>query len=172
MPKVKADYSDVSEQEGFDTYEGEAPKPGVYEAVLTSCAEHTSKAGNEGLRWVFEITEEGPFTGWPGFVYSNMETAAWKTKQITDALGWTDPDKKDKVQEWDSDRELKLGKRTAVKLQVTNKMFEGERRGEVKTVLKPGPGQKGRATKPRSTTEPSAEGEEGGSDGGPENDPF
>jgi hypothetical protein len=76
MPKVKADYSDVSEQEGFDTYEGEAPKPGVYEAVLTSCAEHTSKAGNEGLRWIFEITEEGPFTGWPGLDRPGQEGQA------------------------------------------------------------------------------------------------
>jgi hypothetical protein len=100
MGKWDVDFDDYEEKEGG--YSGEPPKPGMYEGKLVELAEHTTS--DDALKWVFEITEEGDFTGWRGWVYSNMSTAKWKTQQIAKALQGgaekkisVDPDKADKI---------------------------------------------------------------------------
>lgn len=82
--KYEVGFDDYEEREGSG-YDGDEPKKGTYEGALVSLKEHTSAAGNEGLEWQFEITEE-PYVGWRGWSYSNMDTAKWKTQQFTTAI--------------------------------------------------------------------------------------
>lgn len=140
MGKFKRDYSDADIKEGGG-YSGDVPKPGMYDAVLVSCDEHTSAAGNEGTQWVFEITEE-PFTGWRGWVYTNDDTAAWKEVQILQALGII-ADKDDPV---NSTHEKIVKDGNPVRVKVKNETYEEEKRGRITTVL-PMPGGEGKAKK-------------------------
>jgi hypothetical protein len=84
MGKYDVDFDDYEEKEGSG-YDGEVPKKGTYTAELVSFAEHQSSEGNDGLEWIFEITE-GDYKGWRGWVYSNMDSAKWKTQQIVKAI--------------------------------------------------------------------------------------
>lgn len=128
MGKFKRNYKDVDRSSGG--YSGDVPKPGVYDAELKSCAEHTSSAGNEGTEWVFEITEE-PYAGWRGWVYTNEEGAAWKEAQVLTALGIISEDD-DTV---NTTHEQIVKKSAPVRVKVTNEVWEGEKRARIKTVL-------------------------------------
>lgn len=82
--KYEVGFDDYEERSGSG-YEGDEPKKGIYDGKLIALAEHESANGNEGLEWIFEITEE-PYAGWRGWLYSNMDSALWKTQQITKAI--------------------------------------------------------------------------------------
>lgn len=137
---------DPEEERAGGGYDGDEPKKGVYEGELVTFNEHTSGEGNEGLRWGFRITEE-PYQGWFSYVYSNLEGAEWKTKQIVHAISGID------------DRDVKLvpapegedgaesptvQKARPVKLQVRREKSQSgddEWYGRIRTVL-PGSGKK------------------------------
>src|SRR5689334_22441160 len=84
MGKMKRDYSGVERKEAGEGYTGDVPKPGIYDAVLSSVGDHTTS--DTATVWTFDITEE-PFEGWRGWVYTNAEGAAWKELQILEAVG-------------------------------------------------------------------------------------
>ena len=86
MGKFSRNYEEVERREAAETYAGEAPKPGIYDAVLSTCVEHTSSEGNTGTAWTFDISD-GTYAGWRGWVYTNDNTAAWKEVQILEAVG-------------------------------------------------------------------------------------
>lgn len=132
MGKFNRNYSDVERREGGDGYNGDVPTPGIYDAILTSCKDHTSAAGNDGVEWIFEITEE-PFAGWHGWVYTNDDSAAWKEVQILEAVGIMEP----------GDDNLKTTHEKIVKdagacrVKVKNETYEGEKRGKITVILPP-----------------------------------
>lgn len=91
MGKYDVDFDDYEDKSGAG-YDGEVPKKGNYPGKLVSLKEHTSGAGNEGLEWIFEITE-GDYAGWRGWYYSDMENSKWKTQQIVKAINGGDEKK-------------------------------------------------------------------------------
>jgi hypothetical protein len=137
MGKYDVDFDDYEEQSGG--YDGPEPKRGVYPGKLVQFNEHTSGAGNEGLRWVFEITE-GDYKGWRGYLYSNMDTAKWRTQEIVLAISGG---KKEKVSlkpgsEGKRDEgadNVTVKKAKPVKLRVKNEQYEGETVGRLRNVL-------------------------------------
>jgi hypothetical protein len=85
-PKVvEVDFDDY--EEGYEVYDGDAPPTGFHTFELVSYDQHTSQAGNEGLKWVFRLTEE-PWEGWTRTVYSNLDpqSTKWKTQEIVKAI--------------------------------------------------------------------------------------
>lgn len=89
MGKFKHDGSsvDTSKTGGYD---GEQPPPGTYNAILVTCEEHTTAAGDDSTHWVFEFVDE-PYKGFRGHVYTNDAGAIWKQDQILYALGLIEP---------------------------------------------------------------------------------
>lgn len=136
MGKWDVDFDDY-EDKGGAGYEGEVPKKGTYDAKLISLKEHTSGAGNEGLEWIFEITE-GEFAGWRGWVYTNMESAKWKTQQVVKAISGG---KEDRVslkpmgsgEKGEDSPTVKKAK--PVRIRVTRETYEDEARAKIRTVM-------------------------------------
>lgn len=134
---IEIDFDDYDESKASAGYNGDEPKKGIYDGKLVSFKEHTSSSGNEGLEWIFEITE-GDFAGWRGWVYSNMDQAKWKTQQIATAIN-AGSKKKVKLVPAGKDedgRESKTVKKaSAVRLVVRTEKYEGEMRGRIRTIL-------------------------------------
>lgn len=129
MAKVKYDYTDVDEsQVGYD---GEDPKPGIYQAKVSTAEMGQSKAGNPMVTVTIDITQ-GEYKGWRGWHYLVMtEESAWKVKEFTDAVGLTKPGKKKGT--WDTDDAV--GKPCRIK--VRREMYEGEAQAKIRSVLAP-----------------------------------
>lgn len=153
MGKFSRDYSEVERRDGGDGYAGEAPKPGIYNAILTSVEDHTSSAGNEGVEWIFEITDE-PYEGWHGWVYTNEEGAAWKEVQILEAIGILKPGKDD----INTTHEKILKGAKPCRVKVKNETYNDEKRGKITTILPPKEG--------------STKAKKGKAKDGDEDDPF
>lgn len=137
---IEVDFDDYEERESVG-YNGPEPKKGIYDGRLVSFREHTSGAGNEGLEWVFEITE-GEYAGWRGWVYSNMDRAKWKTQQIAKAIqGGSEKKVKLLPADEEADREeatvnnKTVKKASPVRLVIRQEKYEGEPRGRISTIL-------------------------------------
>lgn len=131
MTKHKVAMDDFDETQQGSSYGGEEPRRGVYEAKLVSVVDHQSKEGNDGLKWNFEITV-GEFSGWRGYVYTNLDASMWKTQQIVFAMTHS---KKGMVIDTDNDGAAVVKKAKPVQVRVVNETYEGERRGKIKTIL-------------------------------------
>lgn len=136
MGKWDVDFDDYEEREGAG-YDGDEPKKGIYDGRLHSLAEHTSGSGNEGLEWIFEITEE-PYAGWRGWVYSNLESSKWKTQQIVKAISGGSEKKMalrpaDEKKEGPSSQTVKKAK--PVRLRITRETYEGDPKARIRMVL-------------------------------------
>lgn len=136
MGKMKRNYEDVERREAGEGYSGEQPKPGIYNAVLSSCGEHTTS--DTSTVWTFDITDE-PFKGWRGWVYTNAEGAAWKEVQILEAIGIMKPGQED----LDTTHEKILAKAGACRVRVKSETYEGEKRSKITTILPPVEGSGG-----------------------------
>lgn len=136
MGKWDVDFDDYEEKEQSG-YDGEVPKKGTYTGELVSLGEHTSGAGNEGLEWIFEITE-GDYKGWRGWVYSNMDSAKWKTQQIVKAIsgGAEKAVKLDPGTDQDSKTSNKTVKKAKkVRLRLGRETYDDEPRAKIRTVM-------------------------------------
>lgn len=141
MGKYDVDTSDYDDSKDLAAggYDGDEPKKGIYDGKLVMLNEHTSGEGNEGLRWVFEITEE-PYAGWRGYGYTNMDSTMWKTEQFTHAI---QGGKKGKISlkpgpEGDYEKgqaSSTVKKAKPVRLRIGSEQYEGERRARLRTVL-------------------------------------
>lgn len=142
MGKMKRDYSDVERKEAGEGYSGDQPKPGIYNAVLSSVGDHTTS--DTATVWTFDITDE-PFDGWRGWVYTNAEGAAWKEVQILEALGIMKPG----AESVDTTHESILKKASPCRVRVKNETYEGEKRAKITTILPPAEGssKKGKKSK-------------------------
>ena len=135
MGKFKHDGSSVDTTKGGG-YQGEQPKPGIYEAVLVLCEEHTAASSDqEGTHWVFEITD-GPYTGWRGHQYTNDDTTLWKQDQILTALGLQEAGGR-----FEGTHEGIVKKGGPVRIKTNQEEYEGEKRGRIRTILPPLEGQ-------------------------------
>lgn len=143
MGKIKRSYKEV-DRSGEGQYAGEVPKPGMYDAKLVRVSDHTSGAGNDGLEWVFEITEE-PYAGWRGWVYTNDEASAWKEVQVLEAIGALGKDEDN----LSTTHESLAKNANGVRIKVSNETYEGEKRGKIRTVL-PMPGSEPGGKKKKS----------------------
>lgn len=82
MPKIKYDLRDVESSGGFET-----PPPGLYRAKLAECNVKKSKAGNDMLECIYELSR-GDYKGsrvWDYVVLN--EASEWKLKQFLEAVG-------------------------------------------------------------------------------------
>lgn len=136
MGKYDVDFDDYEEKSGSG-YDGDVPKKGLYDGALVSLREHTSSAGNEGLEWIFEITEE-PYIGWRGWVYTNMDTAKWKTQQITKAINGgaekkTSLDPSPAGEDGTENKTVKKAKK--VRLRIGTEKYEDEPRAKIRSVF-------------------------------------
>jgi Protein of unknown function (DUF669) len=155
MGKWDVDFDDYEEKEQSG-YDGEVPKKGTYTADLISLGEHTSGAGNEGLEWIFEITE-GDYKGWRGWVYSNMDTAKWKTQQIVKAIsgGAEKAVKLDPGTDADSKTENKTVKKAkSVRIRVGRETYDDEPRAKIRTVMAMEAGEGGGKKKKKKGDDP------------------
>ena len=82
MGKLIVDFDDYTPQQ-YDEYDGDEPRPGWYTFELQKVAWYGED--QETIRWIFVIAD-GPYAGWAGFVYSNMDTTKWKTQETVRAL--------------------------------------------------------------------------------------
>lgn len=135
MGKWDVDFDDYEEKTGG--YDGDPPKTGTYDAILISLAEHTSSQGNEGLEWIFEVTEE-PYVGWRGWVYTNMDTAKWKTQMIVKAIsgGQEKKVRLDPADEnGDGTKSKTVKAATPVRVKVKRETYDEEPRGKIRQIL-------------------------------------
>lgn len=128
MGKMKRDYGDVERREPGEGYNGDQPKPGIYNAELSTLKEHSTS--DTATQWTFDITDE-PFAGWRGWVYTNAEGAAWKELQILEAIGILAPGET----EVNSTHEQILKKAKPCRIRVKNETYEGEKRAKITTIL-------------------------------------
>lgn len=136
MGKYDVDFDDYEEKEGSG-YDGDEPKKGIYDGKLVSLREHESSGGNEGLEWVFEITEE-PYAGWRGWSYSNMDSAKWKTQQYVKAIQGGEEKKmalKPAEAGGDGSASQTVKKAKPVRLRIVNEKYEDERKARIRMVL-------------------------------------
>lgn len=135
MGKWDVGFDDYEEREGG--YAGETPKRGTYDGVLVALAEHTSGEGNEGLEWIFEITD-GEYKGWRGWTYSNMDSTKWRTQDIVFAIsgGKKEGLKLDPAEEKkDGPKSKTVKKAMPVRLHLVTEMYDDEKKAKIKTVL-------------------------------------
>lgn len=135
MGKMKRNYGDVERKEVSEGYNGDPPKPGIYNAVLSTVDEHTTS--DTATVWTFDIMDE-PYEGWRGWVYTNAEGAAWKEVQILEAIGILKPGENN----LDSSHETILKKAGPCRIKVRNETYEGEKRGKITAILPPSEGAK------------------------------
>lgn len=152
MGKFKHDGSSVDTSKGG--YQGEQPKPGIYEAKLVVCEEHVSASSEqEGTHWVFEITD-GPYTGWRGHQYTNDDSTLWKQDQILTALGLQEAGGS-----YSGTHEAIVKKSGAVRIKTNLEEYNDEKRGKIRVVLPPiedadSPKAKGNGKKKKKDAEP------------------
>lgn len=131
MGKHEVDFDDYEERTGG--YDGETPKKGLYTGTLIEFGDHESSSGNEGLVWVFEISE-GEYKGWRGWVYSNLDSTKWKTQQVVKAINGGSEEKV--VLDTSEKGVAKILKNASpVRLRIVNELYEGESKGRIKTVM-------------------------------------
>lgn len=137
MGKVKRDYKDVDRSQETQQYNGEEPKPGIYDFYLKKVDDHEGgqSEGNK-LVWMFECTQE-PYAGWAGWVYTNDSTAAWKEVQVLEALGLLGEGETS----LDMTHEQIVAKAGPVRCKVGNEKYEGDNRAKIKTIMSPRDGQ-------------------------------
>lgn len=148
MGKFKHDGSGVDTSKGG--YQGEQPKPGIYEAKLVVCEEHTTGEGNDATHWVFEITD-GPYTGWRGHQYTNDDTTLWKQDQILTALGLQEAGGS-----YSGTHEKIVKDAGPCRIKTNLEEYNDEKRGRVRVILPPAEGQeapkaKGKAKKKKDS---------------------
>lgn len=136
MGKMKRDYGDVERREAGEGYSGDVPKPGIYNAVLSSVGDHTTS--DTATVWTFDLTDE-PYEGWRGWVYTNAEGAAWKELQILEAIGII----KEGQTQVDTTHEQIMKKAGPCRVKIKNETYEDEKRGKITTILPPSEGAKG-----------------------------
>lgn len=135
--KYEVDTSNYDESKDSGGYNGDEPKRGIYDAVLSGLSEHTSDGGNEGLKWTFDITEE-PYEGWRGWVYSNMDSTQWRTDQIVNAInggkkGKFVLDPSEKGEDAADNKTVKSA--LPVRVRIKHEEYDGETRAKIRTVL-------------------------------------
>lgn len=127
MGKWDVNIDDYERREGTG-YDGDPPKPGVYEAKMVSYGRHENGKSDTSVVFVFEITEE-PYAGWRGWIYCDLEGAEWRMQQIVDAAYGKnrnmDPEKSEAI--------VKAAK--PVKVRVKKNTFEGEYRPKINVIL-------------------------------------
>jgi hypothetical protein len=139
MGKYDVDFDGFDPNKQTAGYDGEEPKKGTYDGILVQLNEHTAGNGNESIRWVFEITEE-PYIGWRGYIYSNMDTALWRTQELTYAINGG-VEKKTPLDvapegDWDAGAATKTVKKAKpVRLRVKRETYEGEPKAKISNVL-------------------------------------
>lgn len=127
MPKVKYDLRDVEAAGGFD-----APPPGLYRAKLAECNQGKSKAGNDMLTCIYEITR-GDFKGsrvWDYIVLGQEGFPERKLRQFLEAVEQITGSKNEKGS-FDPD----AFEDTEVQLRLKNEEYEEEQRPRVSAVL-------------------------------------
>lgn len=82
MGKVTIDFDDY-EGSQYEEYQGDDPTPGWYTFELKKVG-YTDES-EDSLRWIFEIAD-GPYAGWPGFVFANFGTTKWKNQETLRAV--------------------------------------------------------------------------------------
>jgi hypothetical protein len=133
--KYKTEYRDPGE-----VYSGDMPARGIYNGRLVRLSDHTSGSGNDGLEWVFEITDE-PYAGWQGYTYTNDDAAAWKEAGILVAGGIVSADKLDSkgnlTVDLNTTHEKIVKDFGPVRLQVRHETWDEEKRAKLGRVLPP-----------------------------------
>lgn len=81
---IEVDLNDY--EPGFETYDGDDPRPGFYSFECVNVMEHESQGGALGFKWIFVLRDNPLYEGWSRFVYSNMDTTKWKTEELIFAL--------------------------------------------------------------------------------------
>jgi len=155
MGKVKRNYKDVDRDAERKEYNGDQPKPGVYDFYLKKVDDHEGgdSTGNK-LVWIFECTED-PYTGWAGWVYTNDESAAWKEVQILEALGLL----AEGETEYDGSHEAMVKDGGPVRCRVANEKYDGDNRAKIRTIMAPRDGQE----KPKAGGSKAKKGKKSGS---------
>lgn len=151
--KHEVDFDDYEEREGSG-YDGEQPLKGTFDGMLISLKEHTSGNDNEGYEWIFEITEE-PYAGWRGWVYSNMDSAKWKTQQIVKAIqgGSEERVTLDPTDEGTDSKTVKKAK--PVRLRMRKEKYDGEDRAKIARVMpRDGGGKEKKGKKKKKSDDP------------------
>lgn len=132
--KHEVGFDDYDEKEGSG-YDGEQPLKGTFDGVLFALSEHTSSENNEGYQWIFEITEE-PYAGFRGYVYSNMDSAKWKTQQIVKAIqGGKEEAMTLDPGEPDGTGSKTVSKAKPVRLRMRKEKYEDEYRAKIARVM-------------------------------------
>ena len=82
MGKTTIDFNDY-EAPKYQEYDGDDPKPGWYTLEL----QRVSQEEEDGdIRWIFVIADGGPYDGWAGFWYGNMDNTKWKNQDAVRAI--------------------------------------------------------------------------------------
>lgn len=161
MGKVKRNYKDVDRSQQQEQYNGDEPKPGIYDFHLKSVKEHTGgDSDGEKLVWMF-VCDSEPYVGWAGWTYTNDSTAAWKEVQIFEALGLL----AEGETEVDLTHEQIVAKGGPVRIKLGNEKYEGENKARIRTVMPPREGQE----KPSSA---GGKGKKGKGKKGKDSNPF
>lgn len=82
MGKTTIGFDDYEGQQ-YDEYQGDDPRPGWYTFELQKVG-YTDDT-EESLRWIFVIAD-GPYAGWPGFVFANFDSTKWKNQETLRAV--------------------------------------------------------------------------------------
>lgn len=82
MAKTVIDFKDY-EGDKYETYTGDDPRPGWYTFELQTVGWYGEDG--ETLRWILVIAD-GPFSGWPGMVFGNMDSTKWKNQEMARAI--------------------------------------------------------------------------------------
>lgn len=132
MAKHKVDMGDYDETKSGAGYAGQDPPRGIYKGVMVAVDDHESKGGNEGFEWKFEIQDGSPYSGWRGYVYSDLGNTKWKTQQIGHAItGKTG----DFTIDTDDQGAKMVKKAKPVLIRVISEKYEGENRAKIRSIL-------------------------------------
>lgn len=83
MSKVTIGFDDY-EAPQYQEYDGDDPKPGWYTLELQRVG--FTDADETDIRWIFVIADGGPYDGWAGFWFGNMDTTKWKNQDAARAI--------------------------------------------------------------------------------------
>lgn len=80
--KTVIDFDDY-DGDKYESYTGDDPRPGWYTFELQTVAWYGED--KDTLRWILVIAD-GPYAGWPGMVFGNMDTTKWKNQEMARAI--------------------------------------------------------------------------------------
>ena len=141
MGKYDVDFEDYEEKAGFT---GAQPPAGLYEAKLSSLAEHTTS--DDALVFTFDIVEEGPYLGWRGYIYANMSSAKWRVQQIAKAIQGGS----EKPMSMNPDNAAAIIKKAKqVRIRTKMEKYNGEDRAKIATIV---PSESAGTSKPAKET--------------------